>query len=167
MASRLATPEQKAAHAARMREWRKNNPEAARATDARRRAAVKADPERLEKQREYHRQKIAEWRRKYPERRRGIARRSELIRKYGLTEEEYDERVEAQGGLCAICGNPPALGRRLAIDHDHKCCPGTRSCGMCIRDLLCDACNGGLGLLGDSIERLEQALAYLSKWVSA
>lgn len=29
----------------------------------------------------------------------------------------------------------------VAIDHDHKCCPGHRSCGSCVRGIVCRSCN--------------------------
>ena len=45
---------------------------------------------------------------------------------------EYEALLAAQGGVCAICGNPPK-NRRLHIDHDHKT-------GR-IRGLLCFTCN--------------------------
>ena len=37
----------------------------------------------------------------------------------GLPLAEYDALLAAQGGGCAICGNPPKT-RRLHVDHDHK-----------------------------------------------
>src|SRR5579859_1956133 len=43
----------------------------------------------------------------------------------GLTRAAYDMLLEAQGGVCAICLQPdPRTGHRLAVDHDHTCCPG-------------------------------------------
>jgi hypothetical protein len=64
---------------------------------------------------------------------------------YNLTPEKYLELFELQGGKCAICKFPPLEKRRLSVDHDHFCCPGTRSCGKCIRALLCAYCNRQLG----------------------
>lgn len=88
-------------------------------------------------------------------------RRSQL-RDLGLTLEQYDEMVEEQGGVCAICEtNTP--NKNLAVDHDHTCCDvAGRSCGRCVRGLLCLQCNTKLGWFevhGDAV------LEYLSgRW---
>jgi hypothetical protein len=73
-------------------------------------------------------------------------RRGMIKHRYGLTIEQYDIMLASQGGVCAICGQPP-LGIRLAVDHDHDCCPGRNSCGQCIRGLICQRCNGMLGYI--------------------
>ena len=67
----------------------------------------------------------------------------------------YEELVAAQGEGCAICGSatPGANNERFAIDHDHVT-------GV-VRGLLCAHCNMGIGQLGDSVERLRAAIAYL------
>ena len=39
--------------------------------------------------------------------------------KYGITLEEYTDRLLAQGGVCAICQRPPK-SKSLHVDHDHK-----------------------------------------------
>ena len=44
---------------------------------------------------------------------------------------------------------------KICIDHDHKT-------GK-IRGLLCHYCNSGLGLLGDTIERVTNTIEYLTK----
>lgn len=53
--------------------------------------------------------------------------------------------------------------RRPTIDHDHRCCPGERSCGKCIRGVLCTRCNTYLGHLEQLLEikGIDEALAYL------
>lgn len=81
---------------------------------------------------------------------------------YGITPEQYEARLNAQSGACAICGVLQTESRLpFAVDHDHACCPGRWSCGSCIRGLICDRCNRGIGLLGESPERLAAAAAYL------
>lgn len=72
--------------------------------------------------------------------------------------EEYNRRLEKQGGVCAICGRPPKPDRRLCVDHNH----GTKI----VRGLLCQTCNGRI--LG-RLERYRQAtllqlIAYLKKY---
>ncbi|WP_439428005.1 endonuclease domain-containing protein [Micromonospora sp. LA-10] len=73
-----------------------------------------------------------------------------LVR-YRLTAADYQRPLHAQGGVCAICGganwrnDQPAP---LSVDHDHVCCVGgKRTCGRCVRGLLCSTCNGFLGEL--------------------
>jgi len=82
--------------------------------------------------------------------------------KYGITSEEYDSTLERQGGTCAICNTDTPRGQgSWHVDHDHSCCPGIKSCGNCIRGLLCAQCNIGLGALGDDPDRLISAATYL------
>ncbi|MFF9002615.1 endonuclease VII domain-containing protein [Streptomyces achromogenes] len=84
--------------------------------------------------------------------------------RYGITLAQYEEMLAAQGGGCAICAatEPGGRGEKFHIDHDHACCPGIRSCGSCIRGLLCTGCNTALGGFRDDPKRLLAAVAYLT-----
>jgi hypothetical protein len=73
--------------------------------------------------------------------------------RYGITEEDYNEMYKSQNGLCAICGNPPKIGQRLYVDHNHK----TRK----VRALLCQGCNSGIGYFKENIKLLSNAITYL------
>jgi hypothetical protein len=58
---------------------------------------------------------------------------------------------------CRLCGQRFYIGRggsksAFAIDHDHGCCGG-RSCGSCIRGILCMGCNMSLGHVEAMINR--------------
>ena len=68
-----------------------------------------------------------------------------LEKKYNLTLEEYEEF--AKNG-CNVCGaeTGSSSDRNLHVDHDHKCCPGTESCGNCVRGVVCNRCNTAIGL---------------------
>lgn len=83
---------------------------------------------------------------------------------YRLTLEEYERKLVAQSGGCAVCGEPPGA-RRLAVDHDRRCCPGNRSCGRCVRGLLCLGCNNGTGLKDDPVLLLARA-DYVEQWAA-
>jgi hypothetical protein len=80
-----------------------------------------------------------------------------LMRKYGLTSEDYDRMLQEQGGTCALCSRGPAQERykRLSIDHCHNT-------GK-VRGLLCTPCNCAIGILGDTVEHVRQAVTYLEK----
>lgn len=82
---------------------------------------------------------------------------------FNVTVAQLEAMHKAQGGVCAICHRPNADGRALAVDHDHSCCPGNRSCGKCVRALLCSPCNSFIGLAGDSPSRLRAGAAYLER----
>lgn len=88
-----------------------------------------------------------------------------LLSKYGLTLDDYAAMAGVQGGGCAICEQPPKEGRRLAVDHDHGCCPGEKSCGKCVRGLLCTTCNVWLGFY-ENREWTTRASEYLQREIA-
>lgn len=83
---------------------------------------------------------------------------------YGVSAEWYAARLLAQDGACAVCGVRDQSRLPFAVDHDHRCCKGRRSCGACVRGLICDLCNRGIGFLGDSKDRLIAAASYLASF---
>ena len=86
-----------------------------------------------------------------------------IVRRYGITLEQYRALLDAQDGGCAICGGTNASGRLLAVDHDHACCPGDAACGQCVRGLLCSNCNMAIGLFKDDAVRMRAAVEYISR----
>lgn len=80
--------------------------------------------------------------------------RKEILKRYGLSQSQYENMLEQQHGLCAICGGVCASGKLLAIDHDHV----TNK----VRGLLCNLCNLGIGLLADNPTVIRQAIIYLN-----
>lgn len=83
---------------------------------------------------------------------RAIRRPHNLTYRFGISIQRYDRMLAAQDGVCAMCRLPETVARSngqvqpLAVDHDHACCAGRRSCGKCVRQLLCLRCNLELGL---------------------
>ena len=110
----------------RVRAWQRANPDKVRAAD--------------ERARQSGRKQLSN-------------RRSHLKRKFGLTLEDYERMLEAQGGGCFICGTPPPDGGSLHVDHDHE--TGT------VRGLLCFTHNNALGDFDDDPALLRAALRYL------
>lgn len=76
--------------------------------------------------------------------------------RYSLTLDTYLAMI-ARG--CDACDSHD----NLHIDHDHSCCEGKRSCGTCVRGVLCDNCNIALGYLSDDPRRVQQLLIYIEK----
>jgi hypothetical protein len=117
-----------------------------------------------EKTKEKHRQYSVNWRVNNPQRSAFVDFKNS-IRIYNLLPEQYYVLLADQNYGCAICGkSPEENGTRLAVDHDHACCPGDRSCGNCVRALLCRDCNRGLGCFKDSNNFLNAAAGYISKF---
>ena len=84
-------------------------------------------------------------------------RRTNFKRRYGITVEDYTQMLEQQGGACAVCGTD-TLGTRtkhFSVDHCHDTSK--------VRGLLCDKCNRGLGMLGDTLEAVLKAADYLRR----
>jgi hypothetical protein len=76
-----------------------------------------------------------------------------LKSKYDITIEDYNNMLESQDGVCAICGvdTPDSFH----VDHCHR----TKE----IRGILCAHCNRGLGEFKDSTEILAKAIKYLCR----
>lgn len=91
--------------------------------------------------------------------------------RHRMTADDYRRLRAAQEGLCGICRH--GSYRPLVIDHDHVCCIShQRTCGRCVRGLLCPGCNGWLGMfelrarlpdLDDDGAWHVAALAYLAR----
>lgn len=81
--------------------------------------------------------------------------------RYSLSVPEFNRIKAEQGNRCAMCGFS-GDDVKLHIDHDHKCCPQSgRSCGSCVRGLLCFPCNTRLGHYEDEVLK-SSAEKYLS-----
>jgi hypothetical protein len=74
-------------------------------------------------------------------------------RTFGISADDFDALLEAQGGVCAICACAPEREASFHLDHDHV--TGD------IRGVLCLSCNQGVGQFQDDPELLERAAAYV------
>jgi hypothetical protein len=105
----------------------------------------KTDPEYLER---YRKRKREAWHTMSAERKRKTDA-GMMKRRYGITIEQYDEILAAQGGVCLMCMKAP-YEQRLVIDHDH-------ATGR-VRALLHQNCNATLkGVFGDDPYALHRA----------
>lgn len=83
-----------------------------------------------------------------------------LALQYGLTPEAFEALLREQDGGCAICQTQGA--ERWAVDHDHACCVGSKTCGKCVRGILCFPCNQALGLFRERPNVLARAISYVT-----
>jgi len=90
---------------------------------------------------------------------------------YGITEDEYAEMLEAQGGGCAITGTRPYGKVHLDVDHDHAEEKRLLALGydpqvaarMSVRGLLSRAANRKLlPAVRDDVGKLAAAIDYLT-----
>ncbi len=140
------------------REWNKKNPgKAKKAHDEYFRRHPEAYGRWYKENRARHNKRSAENYQKRikenPEKEAARERTAYLMRRHGITVEEYDRMLMSQRGVCAICFDHCRTGKRLAVDHCHET-------GR-IRGLLCLDCNQTLGKFMDVPERFEQAARYL------
>lgn len=109
---------------------------------------------------ECHSKRSKEYYREHKAEHRTVSRRYSIKKLYGITEEDFNNLYESQGGKCAICGKPLDMisankNNAAHIDHDHET-------GK-VRGILCRFCNIGLGLFKDNLELLDRAKEYLAK----
>jgi Autographiviridae endonuclease VII len=133
-------------------------PDCKACSDARRKRRYLENPQReIERVRAWQRanpQRVRAWAARNRDKRLRKLRETHLRNKFGLTVEEYDEILEAQDGVCALCDSLPTPGISLHVDHDH----GTGE----IRGLLCVRCNNALGLFREDPDLLKRAVRYVT-----
>jgi len=127
--------------AEKTKEWRRANPEKARATKQRWRLN---NPDKVKVERD---------------RQNTVNRPSRLnknhVRRYGITLAERDVLLAGQGGVCAVC-KKDAPGPKKGWHTDHS--PKTGK----VRGVLCPGCNTFIGKIEASPERHAAALAYIA-----
>ena len=97
----------------------------------------------------------------HPGKRRAFNRRWEL-KKIGFTSELYEQRLQEQNGLCAICRIELTTGSKNGTNACADHCHVTSTA----RGILCTKCNTALGMMDDNQEHLIAASAYLKFWDS-
>jgi Recombination endonuclease VII len=105
-----------------------------------------------------HYEAVEKHRRKNPEyaKRARAWDHARTLRRYGLTEEQFQEMLARQQNRCALCllEFDEARGRR-AIDHCHE----TKA----VRGILCGGCNMALHKLERDLTWAAKAIAYLTQ----
>jgi Recombination endonuclease VII len=87
--------------------------------------------------------------------------RTQRLKKHGLTIDSFNEVLQKQQGLCAICGKPETNKdkygkiKNLNMDHNHV----TNK----FRALLCFSCNTTLGQINEDVTILEKLIIYIQK----
>lgn len=103
---------------------------------------------------EYHKNRSSD-----PKKKRRLKNNS-LRHRFGIDMDFYEEMLEFQGGVCAICGRDDQVKTAsLGVDHNH-------ASGE-VRGLLCRLCNSAIGKLGDDYDRIIRAAEYLKSPTTA
>lgn len=86
----------------------------------------------------------------------------DMEKRFGISLDEYGERLSAQNGVCFVCRQPEQnidkrSGKSYALAVDHSHITGE------VRDLLCSGCNNALGCVSDDVGRLVSLIVYIAK----
>jgi hypothetical protein len=87
------------------------------------------------------------------EKRLQARKRSRLLHMYGITPQQHDQMLEAQGYLCALCGCELTADAVPSVDHSHET--------DIIRGIVCRKCNLMIGLAEDDPKILYLGIKYL------
>jgi lysine/ornithine N-monooxygenase len=110
-------------------------------------------PEYQREWRKLNPKKGKEYAEKYAEKQKHTARK----RRYGITQEQYENMLTKQNYCCAICSTDTVGRNHTAFHVDHNHDTGK------VRGLLCDKCNRGLGYFNDNPKFLKKASEYLNE----
>lgn len=112
------------------------------------------NPQYMSKWRSYNKEEVKDYNYQHYHNNLIYHRNRQLKNYYGITLEEFEAILKAQGESCAICGADSCSdGRSFNVDHNH-------ATGE-VRGILCRPCNAGLGMFKDSPEIMINAYQYL------
>lgn len=93
----------------------------------------------------------------------------DLAHTHHITLEQYIEILYSeQNGLCAVCDEKADTMEGMLetgfwhVDHNHACCPGQYSCGLCVRGILCPPCNSQINRKMEDLVWLQKVINYLN-----
>jgi hypothetical protein len=102
------------------------------------------------------------------ERRTATARSFNYVNTYNITKDQVFWLLYKQNQVCYLCHEEETKRFKngitpvsLTIDHDHRCCPGRKSCGQCVRHLLCHRCNFMLGVVEAKPQLIHRFADYI------
>jgi hypothetical protein len=118
-----------------------------RANELERKRRADSEEERIK-----HREEVKVWHLANPGK-----RKASRLKPYGVTLEQYENILEAQGYKCAICGYSDRSNPKIFpfLDHCHTLNQ--------VRGILCCYCNFALGNMRDSPALLRKAAKYLER----
>lgn len=104
-----------------------------------------------------NKENLIEYRKEYYSKKRVQKKDYSLKYNYGISLDEYNEKLLSQNNRCAICKREKLLNEKsFAVDHNHE----TEK----VRGILCHGCNAGIGCFIENTQFLEEAINYLNKW---
>lgn len=86
-----------------------------------------------------------------------------LLTRFNISQEQYVKLISKFPTSCQLCSREYSA-KGPVFDHDHSCCPGRKSCGKCIRGVICNRCNLSLGAISDNADTLKNMIKYLEKY---
>ncbi len=90
--------------------------------------------------------------------RKDVLRWSRYKKLYNISADDFHQMKMEQGGLCGLCSHD-LNDTNTHVDHCHKT--------GAVRSLLCSRCNQAIGLMDESIEKMEKAINYLKRFCHA
>ena len=73
-----------------------------------------------------------------------VSRKAHLRARYKMSVDDFERKAKI-GCMAKVLKAPGDCAGGLCVDHDHLCCPGHKTCGRCVRFLLCAYHNARLG----------------------
>lgn len=90
-----------------------------------------------------------------PQKRKEYTKRGKVWSKYRIRWHQKEAMFLEQGNRCAICRSSSPGVKDWCVDHDHET-------GK-VRGILCNNCNGALGLFKDDPDVMELAAEYIRR----